>query len=102
MRLIKKINNNFALAVDSNGEQLIAEGKGIGFQKMPCEFNDLSKLTRTYYDVHEQEVSLLTDIPENILEICSKVYDYANLLISERINPHLPLILADHIQFCIE
>ena len=34
MKLLKKINNNFALALDSRGEQIIVEGKGMGFQKM--------------------------------------------------------------------
>ena len=31
MKLIKKINNNFVLAEDSAGNQVIVEGKGIGF-----------------------------------------------------------------------
>ena len=59
MKLLKKINNNFALALDSRGEQIIVEGKGIGFQKMPMELNDLSLITRTYYDTKEQDVSLI-------------------------------------------
>ena len=50
MKLIKKINNNFALAEDSGGNQVIVEGKGIGFTKMPCTITDLSCISRTYYD----------------------------------------------------
>ena len=36
MKLLKKINNNFALAIDGNGEKVIVEGRGIGFNRMPC------------------------------------------------------------------
>ena len=51
MKLLKKINNNYALALDSNGEEIIVSGRGIGFQKMPCDLNDLSLISRTYYDI---------------------------------------------------
>ena len=47
MKLLKKINNNFALAEDSKGEKVIVEGLGVGFQKMPCELTDLSIIYRT-------------------------------------------------------
>ena len=47
MKLLKKINNNFALALDSKGTQIIVEGKGIGFRKMPEELADLSVISRT-------------------------------------------------------
>lgn len=50
MRIIKKINNNVAVAVDSAGHELIVLGKGLGFPKMPYELNDLSRITRTFYD----------------------------------------------------
>ena len=35
MKLLKKINNNFALAEDSKGEQVIVEGRGVGFRPFP-------------------------------------------------------------------
>lgn len=102
MRLLKKINNNFALAVDSKGEQIIVEGRGIGFQKMPVELTDLSVITRTYYNVKEQDVWLVKSIPDKVLDISARVYEYAQNYIPEGLNPNLPFILADHIQFSIE
>ena len=102
MKLLKKINNNYALALDSKGDEIIVEGKGIGFNKMPCELNDLSMVTRTYYNTKEQDISLIQDIPENVLEICSQIFEYATIHVGEKINPNLTFILADHIQFSIE
>lgn len=102
MKLIKKINNNYALALDSKGKQIIVEGKGIGFHKMPCEIEDLSGVKRTYYDTKEQYIELIKEVPEDVLCVCEKIFEYASRLIGEKINPHLTFILADHIQFSIE
>lgn len=102
MKLIKKINNNFVLAEDSKGEKIIVEGKGIGFQKMPCELADLSIITRTYYNTKEQEISLIKSVPDDLLEISSQIHDMANRVVGARLNSNLTLILADHIQFSLE
>lgn len=42
MKIMKKINNNFAMALDDNGVELIVTGKGIGFPKTPYELTDLN------------------------------------------------------------
>lgn len=102
MKLLKKINNNFALALDSKGTQIIVEGKGIGFRKMPEELADLSVISRTYYGVKDQDVSLIQSIDDEIMELASKVSAYANDRIGDKLSPSLTFILADHIQFSIE
>ena len=102
MKLIKKINNNFALAEDSRGETIIVEGRGVGFQKMPCELTDLSLISHTYYDTEEQSISLLNSLSPDVLSVASKIYDYAIANCPAAMNPHLTFILADHIQFAIE
>lgn len=101
MKLLKKINNNYALALDSNGEKIIVEGRGIGFQKMPCEVA-LSQIKRTYYNTKEQDISLIQSVCDEVLEISSKVFEYASTQIASKLNPNLTFILADHIQFCLE
>ena len=102
MKLLKKINNNFVLALDSRGEQIIVEGKGIGFQKMPMELNDLSLITRTYYDTKEQDVSLINTVSEDILNVSVDICQYAEMKIGDKLNPNLRFILADHLDFAIE
>lgn len=102
MKLIKKINNNYAIALDSKGKQIIVEGKGVGFIKMPCELEDLSIIRRTYYNAKKQDVHLIESISQELLLVCEKIYDYAMRIVGDRLNPNLPFILADHIQFCIE
>ncbi len=102
MKLLKKINNNFALALDSRGEQIIVEGKGIGFQKMPTELEDLSLITRTYYDTKEQDISLIKSVSEEILNVSEQICDFAQRKIADKLNPNLRFIMADHLDFAIE
>lgn len=102
MKLLKKINNNFALAEDSNGEQIIVSGRGIGFQKMPCEITDLNQITRTYYDIDSRYVGLIKEISEEVFDISSKIAQYAKKKIDVPFNPNMVFILSDHIQFCIK
>lgn len=102
MKLLKKINNNFALGLDSNGEQIIVEGRGIGFEKMPCDFYDLGRVTRTYYDYNDRYLDLINSIPQEVLDVANNIYEYFMPKINCYVNPNLPFILADHINFSIE
>ena len=65
----KKINNNAAICIDSNQRELVAFGKGIGFPPTPYELTDLRKVERTFYNVSPQYVSLLNDIPYDIVQL---------------------------------
>lgn len=101
MQIIKKLNNNFALALDSAGKEIIANGKGIGFEKMPYELTDLSKLDRTYYDIDEKYYNILKDIPEDVFLYVSKLLEAAQKKVNEKWNPNLAFILSDHVNFAI-
>jgi len=102
MKLIKKINNNFVLALDSSGEQIIVEGKGLGFMKLPCELRDYNAITRAYYDVDHQYLCLIDALPQEVISISNRVCDFLLSRIDAPVNPNLPFILADHISFAIE
>ncbi len=102
MRLIKKINNNFALAQDTNGENMIVEGKGIGFLKMPCDFNNYGQISRTYYNYDSKYINLIESLPTEVIDVANQVYDYLLAKLNCPLNPNLPFIMGDHINFAIE
>ena len=102
MKLLKKINNNFALAEDSKGEKVIVEGRGVGFQKMPCELTDLSIISRTYYGFNSETIRLIQTVNPKILQIADQIYNEAVDQIPAELNANLPFTLADHLEFCIE
>ncbi|MGN0974935.1 MAG: CAT RNA binding domain-containing protein [Gemmiger sp.] len=62
MKIVKKLNNNVALAQDRAGRELIVFGKGVGFPTMPYELEDLSRIQRTFYNVQPQYMALLNDL----------------------------------------
>ena len=65
MKVIKNINNNVSLCLDSNNNEVVAFGKGIGFTKPPYEV-DLDKIQRTYYGIDPTYINMINDIPEDI------------------------------------
>lgn len=101
MKVIKKINNNVALCMDSNDRELIAFGKGIGFPSMPYEINDLTKIDKTFYSVKQSYLLLLNEIPEKILRISSEILDYCRRILPYEINETLCFTIADHLNFAI-
>lgn len=102
MKIIKNINNNFALALDSAGNQLIVSGKGVGYGSVPRELKDITVIDRSYYDVDEMYVSMINDIPEEMILIAGMIVDRARLEIENSISSNIVFTLADHISFCIE
>jgi beta-glucoside operon transcriptional antiterminator len=101
MKIIKHINNNFAIAIDDNDNELIVSGKGIGFGSIPREITDLDEIKRSYYDIDPKYYSMVNTIPEEIIEIASQVIDYARLRIDVNLSSNIVFTLADHINFAI-
>lgn len=101
MVVIRNINNNVSLCADSRGQEVIVFGKGVGFVKPPQEL-PLSKIERTFYDVNEQYLSLLSDIPPEVIDFTARqMLDIQDHLPYET-NSNLVLTLADHLAFAIE
>ena len=100
MRVIKNINNNVAVCVDSSGKELIAFGKGIGYRKPPYDI-DISQIHRTYYNLDSKYVSILENINDEIIQLAIDIREYTeskNILTSNK----LVVSLADHISYAIE
>lgn len=102
MKIIKKINNNVAEAVDGNGNYLIAFGKGIGFPETPYELTNLNKITMTFYKLNDYFERVLKEISEEILNLSAEIVNMAQKKLNGQLNPTLVFNLADHIQFSIQ
>lgn len=98
MKAIKRFNNNVVLCVDNNGHNLVAFGKGIGFHPLPYDI-PLPEIERTYYDVDPSILAVLSDLPEEMIEVATKIAGYANTVLEETINSSIVFTLADHINF---
>lgn len=102
MKIVKKINNNVALALDAKERELVVFGKGIGFPPMPYELEDLSCVQRTFYDVNEKYFDLLRDVPEAIILAADDIADTAREELNCTLNANLTYALADHLNYAIQ
>lgn len=102
MKIIKKINNNVALAIDGNEQSLVVFGIGIGFPKMPYELTDLGKIEKTFYDVNVQHITMLGDYPPEVISISANIAETARCELQCELNPNLAFTLADHLNFAME
>ena len=99
MKLLRKINNNAAVAQDKRGREMVVLGRGVGFHPMPYELTDLSVVYRTFYDVDPQYYEMLSSLPEEALMAAADIAEQAEIALQAELNPNLPFTLADHIAF---
>lgn len=102
MKLLRKINNNAAVAQDKRGRKMVVLGRGVGFHPMPYELTDLSVVYRTFYDVDPQYYEMLSSLPEEALMAAADIAEQAEIALQAELNPNLPFTLADHIAFAQE
>ena len=101
MKVIKKVNNNTAIAIDSNGQELVILGNGVGFPAVPYELNDFSKIRRTFYDVEERYIKIFNDINPEVFEFISSLVDAVKKKLNRDFSSSLTFIIADHINFAL-
>lgn len=101
MKVIKNINNNVSICLDSTGQQVIAFGKGIGFCKPPYEL-DIAKVQRTFYDIDPMYMQMIQNIPVETIELSAQIIDYARAKVEYLMNSSIVFTLADHLSFAIQ
>lgn len=102
MRIIKKINTSAAIAVDSTGREIVVIGKGVGYPQVPYELDDISVIERTFYDVDQKYIAMISELPQLIIVASAEIAEEAEIELQCRLNPNLPFTLADHLHFAIE
>lgn len=101
MKIIRNINNNVSLCKDSENVEVVIFGKGVGFLKVNEEV-PLSKIERTFYNVNKNYLDVIASLPENVLEVSSKIIDMANIKLNTSYKSNVILSLADHINYAIQ
>lgn len=102
MKIVKKINTNAALGIDSRGNEVVVLGKGIGFPPVPYELKDLSHIQRTFYNVSPQYIGAVASLPQEILQVSAEIAELAEIELDCELNANLPFVLADHLNFAVQ
>ncbi|PXX75950.1 PRD domain-containing protein [Dielma fastidiosa] len=101
MKVIKNINNNVSICLDSKGTEIVVFGRGIGFCKPPYEL-DIQKIQQTFYNIDPMYIRMIQSIPEEMIDISAQVIDYARTKIKYVLNSNIIFTLADHLNFAIQ
>lgn len=101
MKVIRNINNNVAVCLDDNNHEVVAFGKGIGFQKAPYEV-PLAQIDRTYYNLEPHYMALLGELPEDIMDVTFEIVQKGSVYLGVEFNRAFWFSLCDHIHFAIE
>ncbi len=99
--VVKRINNNAVLCVDSAGHQVVALGRGLAQATLGSEL-DLTLVDHTFYDVEPRYVELMRDLDLAYLEVSAQIIDVARGMLTYELSPNIEVALADHIQFAVQ
>ena len=101
MKAVRRINNNVIVVLDEKGNEIIARGKGIGFHDFPYDVS-LQEIERTYYNINKEYFEMINEIPDEIIDISTRIIDYAREQMGMLDDSNIVFTLADHINFAIK
>lgn len=101
MKVVKNINNNVSMCLDSQGREVVVFGKGLGFAKPPSTIN-MERIEKTFYNIKYEYLSVLQALDEVALRLSCKIIEYANHNLDYSFSNNVMVTLADHIQFAIK
>ncbi|WP_459480219.1 BglG family transcription antiterminator LicT [Clostridium saccharoperbutylacetonicum] len=105
--VIKKIfNNNAILAKDSEKNEIVVMGRGIGFKKNVGDKLDENLIEKTFIlkqkDASEKFKLLLEDIPTEHVSLCYDIIEYAKNILGVELNDYIYVTLTDHISYTLK
>ncbi len=106
MQILRVINNNVVSCIDDNGHEIVAMGRGLGFGvRAGANLNEslVEKIFRMETQSETDKLkNILRTIPQEQLELCNNIVDFASNMLGRRLSESLYLTLTDHIAFAIE
>lgn len=103
---IKKILNNNAVVVDDHGQEKIAMGGGISFEKGKNDIVDKQRIEKLFI-LEDQErygylQEMLQTLPEEEIAVSERIISYAEQELQVSFNEHIHIALTDHLSFALE
>jgi len=106
MQIEKVFNNNVVLAKTKEQSEMIAMGKGLGFQKKRGDSLDETKIEKKFViqddEPAQQLKTVYQDIPIEESDAVFAIVNKAENVLQQTFESNLYLTLADHIHFAIE
>ena len=100
---IKKILNNNAVVVLDEGQEKIAIGAGVAFNKSKNDIVNQHHIEKLFVLKENQKLEqLLQRIPEEHFILAEEIISYAEKQLSTELNDHVYIALSDHLSFAID
>ena len=100
---ISKVLNNNAVIIKDQGQEKIAMGTGVGFEKGKNDTVNQEKIEKLFVlNENEKLQQLLERIPEEHLSLTEEIIRHAEKSLDVELGDHILLALTDHISFAIE
>lgn len=104
-KITKLINNNIVCSTDSEGNEVILRGLGIGFQKKVNDCIEDERVEKIYKMTNKATSNklqeLLAEIPLEYITVCTEIIEYATKKLNKKLNDNIYITLTDHISFAI-
>lgn len=104
MQIVRIFNNNAVLALDEEGDEVVAMGKGLGFSQQIGNMVDQNKIEKIFkenaVDISVEELFVTLSTPE--IDSLLAIIDLATTELGEKYQANLYITLADHIHFALE
>jgi beta-glucoside operon transcriptional antiterminator len=105
--VIKKIfNNNAILAKDSEKNEIVVMGRGIGFKMNIGDKVNEGLIEKTFIlkqkDASEKFKLLLEDIPTEHISLCYDIIEYAKNMLNVELSDYIYVTLTDHISYALK
>lgn len=105
MKIIKIINNNIISSLDSNQNEVVIMGRGIGFGKKIGQEIEEDKIEKIFIMEEssdlEQFKNLLKNLPLEYIQISNEIISYAKENLGMELSQSIYITLTDHISFAI-
>jgi Transcriptional antiterminator len=107
MLIEKVLNNNVVITRNAGGKEVIAMGRGLGFQMKSGMALDVDKIEKTFSIDNNNEINaryqeLIQAIPHEILLVTEGIIEHATTLLPHKLHPSVRVSLADHIHCAVE
>ena len=105
MKLLKVINNNIVSCLDTDGQEVIVMGKGLGFHAKDTPNIPDSRIEKIFRMENQRETdklkALFSSLPSEYIEVSAEIIEYARTILNKRLNENVYVTLTDHIKFAV-
>ena len=102
VKIVKVLNNNAVVVMDE-GQEKVAVGAGIAFEKKKNDIVNIGKVEKIFAMKENKKLEqLLNRIAEEHFDISEVIISHAEEYMGVKLDEHVHIVLADHLSFAIE